>query len=109
MASVRLFIDPAPGSEAPFKIISDALEFTRVPSVGEFVALGSDEDDQAADYEVVLVHHSPLKPNDIDAEVYIRRVSMPDEILPRRPEVSTDSKQWWKPGSRPKIARERKK
>jgi hypothetical protein len=99
MATVLLFID----NEEPFLIIDKKFRFTRVPSVGEFVALGNDEDSIAADYEVVLVHHLPLRPEGVDAEVYMRRIYMPHQIHQRAPK-DHPSDAPWKPGSRPQCA-----
>jgi hypothetical protein len=105
MARVLLFLNPVKTNHgAPFQIVDRTFEFTRIPTVGEYVSLGSDESGIAADYEVVLVHHLPLKPNDIDAEVYMKRVSMPGEINGRRPEDPTDDMPW-KTGSWPTIKR----
>ncbi|HEX5747442.1 MAG TPA: hypothetical protein VFZ09_14450 [Archangium sp.] len=47
--------------------------------------MGQDKNGSALDYEVVLVHHTPLKPGGIDAEVYMKRVELPQEIKQRSP------------------------
>lgn len=60
-----------------YRVATDVnVEMTRVPNVGEYVSLGDDTSGVAADYVVVLVHHTPHRPNDTDAEVYLHRVDM---------------------------------
>jgi hypothetical protein len=67
------------------------------------VSLGNDENSIAADYEVVLVHHLPLRPDGIDAEVYMRRIYMPHQILQREPKGHPKDAPW-KEGSQPRCA-----
>jgi hypothetical protein len=101
MATVLLFID----NKKPFKLIDREFQFTRVPSQGEIVSLGADENGLAADYEVVLVVHMPLQPKGRDAEVYLRRIDLSAEIMQRQ-EKGDPGSGYWKAGSRPVFADE---
>jgi hypothetical protein len=64
-----------------FNTLGENLTFTRVPNVGEYVNIGNDTEGHAADYRVLLVVHAPLKPNGVDAELYMERVFWPDAML----------------------------
>ena len=68
------------GSQSGFQITRKNLEFARLPSVGEFVNLGNDTEGVSADYRVAVVVHAPLRPNGIDAEIYLERVFLPHEL-----------------------------
>ncbi len=100
MPNVLIFVDPDPDGVAPFRIIDRKFAFDRIPCIGEIISLGNDEDGIAADYEVVLVHHAPLQPKDIDAEVYGHRVFLPDVIKAATKPLRSGI---WKPKSRPAI------
>ncbi|HVZ86647.1 MAG TPA: hypothetical protein VHG72_06750 [Polyangia bacterium] len=63
-----------------FQTLGETLTFTRVPNVGEYVNIGDDTEGMSADYRVVLVLHAPLKPNGVDAEIYMERVLGAGEI-----------------------------
>jgi hypothetical protein len=83
MAKVNIFIAPPPGDlQRPFGILPAVFHVSRVPVVGEVIALGEDTEGKAADYRVVLVHHIPrgVANTDVEAEVYAVRVYMPDLV-----------------------------
>lgn len=68
-------------SEKHFQIMPSNLVFDRVPVKGECVSLGNDTEGHGADYRVMFVQHAPLKPNGIDAEIYLARVYLPTELI----------------------------
>lgn len=100
MAKVLIFVDSEPRGE--FRILDYTFNFARIPCPKELVSLGDDDGTgAAADYEVVLVHHAPLKPRGIDAEIYARRIFFPDALKAlKQPQASNP---YWKAGSRPRL------
>lgn len=74
MAMIYVFI-PDPSDNQRWRMgTSRNVELSRVPCVGECLSLGNDENDVHAVYQVVHVLHAAGRPNDTDAEVYLRRV-----------------------------------
>ncbi len=99
-AKVLLFLRPDRDGGPRFRVATRTFRFPRLPVVGEIASLGNDGDGIAADYEVVLVHHCPLRPNGIDAEVYLSRVYLPD-VLQRAATNAEPAKAHWNAASWP--------
>ncbi|MBN9687107.1 MULTISPECIES: hypothetical protein [unclassified Corallococcus] len=73
MARVDMFITPSLDGQPGFHSFTNIRVMSRVPVVGEVVHLGRDSDGASADYEVVLMRHTPE--GITDAQLYLRRVS----------------------------------
>lgn len=73
MARVQVFLRPVNDNSGRPYLAWDHIEFSRVPSLGEHVALGNDQHNLGAYYVVELVIHCPLS-SGADAEIYLRRV-----------------------------------
>lgn len=77
MANVNVMIwtQHSVGTNGPNWQVADwDMNFSRVPSVGELVALGNDADGVGAHYVVRLVVHMPEEVGPRDAEIYLERV-----------------------------------
>lgn len=78
MPKIYPFI-PDPEGQLNWRVGTDEnLDFSRVPCVGEYISLGNDTAGIHAVYQVVAVIHAAGRPNDTDAEVYLRRVEFLD-------------------------------
>ncbi|RKH03381.1 hypothetical protein D7V97_26585 [Corallococcus sp. CA053C] len=98
--SVMLFLNPSYDGDSAFKVFGPPKKLSRVPCVGELVALGTDDYGDAAEYEVVLVRHTP-RHDEIVADVYLRRVDFLSVIKSVSADP-TDPNSPWRPRSWPR-------
>ncbi len=85
MARVLIFLADGPNTDGrPFLTKSEAVDMSRVPSVGEVLTLEDDEHG-GADYRVALVRHDATGDGAADAEIYAVRVSIADVIRAAAP------------------------
>ncbi len=92
MPEIMLFVSEAPGT-TPFRVHAQNHKISRVPMVGEHIALGNDARGIPLDYRAEIVRHIPegVASTSADAEVYAVRVSMPQVILAAAPKARWQS------------------
>ena len=58
--------------------------------------MGNDVDGVAANYEVAIVHHLPVQPDGLDAELYLRRIYLIDakKAVAELPQRGGDAARW---------------
>jgi hypothetical protein len=96
MVKVNVFVADAPretSGQSPFRIRSK-LHMSRIPCVGELIAIGEDDNGIAADYRVELVHHVAMEqphPEKVAADVYAVRVTAMDFYRAAEPKEAWQS------------------
>jgi len=103
MVTVLFFLGPGPDRVSGFVPHDRPVEMSRLPTAGELVSFGKDDDGVPADYRVMLVRHLLARGRDGDpgAEVYARRVWAATEVAERAPRHAPDSP--WRRGALPRL------
>ena len=80
MAEIQINVNRKKGNaDGPgFRALREDHFVSRVPQVGELIAL--DTDGHSAWYRVVLVIHEAAKPGKLDAAIYAERVALTDYL-----------------------------